>query len=70
MWMTRSKLKERIIELEYRVADLEERLCPCEDHDWKNISSYDITYEDGNALYTIFKYKCTRCGKVKESKCY
>lgn len=35
----RAKLKAEIMRLTYRVADLEERLCPCEEHDWKQIKS-------------------------------
>ena len=30
-------MKEKIMQLNYRVAELEERLCPCEEHDWKQI---------------------------------
>ena len=30
MWTTKRKLREEIVKLEYRVADLEERLCPNE----------------------------------------
>lgn len=29
------RLKAEIVRLSYRVAELEERLCPCEQHDWK-----------------------------------
>lgn len=44
--------KQRQIEaLQYRIKELEERLCPCEEHDWKYIG--------------MFKYKCRRCGKEK-----
>ena len=57
-------MKAKIVRLEYRVAELEERLCPCEEHDWKEIGSrisygmYDID--------TVHTYKCRRCGKVVE----
>lgn len=54
----RKKMKDEILELRYRVAELEERLCPCEEHRWKQIGwSYQDTYT----------YKCRRCGKVIKS---
>lgn len=36
---TKRKLNEEIIKLNYRIAELEERLCPCGSHDWKKIGS-------------------------------
>ena len=67
MWMSRRKMKEKIIRLNYRVADLEERLCPCEDHDWVNID-YSLVGGTGMGDETaLYKYKCRRCGKTKES---
>ena len=66
MWMSRRKMKEKIMQLNYRVADLEERLCPCEDHDWKQIGSYVTSFTDGVDFDTVYKYKCRRCGKTKE----
>ena len=67
MFMTRRKMKEKIMQLNYRVADLEERLCPCEDHDWKQI---DYRFVGGSGMgdeTALYKYKCRRCGKIKES---
>lgn len=65
MFMTRSRMREEILRLNYRVADLEERLCPCESHDWKQVESNFIT--DGYDFTNVYKYKCRRCGKTKES---
>lgn len=60
------KLKNEIVRLNYRIADLEERLCPCEDHDWKDIGHYYTYYTNGLDIDTVYKYKCKRCGKFKE----
>lgn len=69
MWITKRKMKEEIMRLNYRVADLEERLCPCEDHDWKQIGSYITSFTCGADFDTVGQYKCKRCGKTKESVC-
>ena len=63
MFLTKRALKEKIARLEYRIADLEERLCPCSQHDMVVIGSKFIpnSYGDGEHLRT---YKCKRCGKV------
>ena len=53
--VTKRKLREEVIKLNYRIADLEERLCPCEEHDWKEV---DLSTDS-------CRYKCKRCGKVK-----
>lgn len=66
MFMTKHKMRDEIVRLNYRIADLEERLCPCESHDWVNIGSSFIT-TNGFDFTDIYKYKCRRCGKTKES---
>lgn len=38
------RLKAEIVRLSYRVAELEERLCPCEQHDWKR-TGVDYSYD-------------------------
>ena len=56
--MLKRKMRDQITELTYRVKDLEERLCPAQQHDWKQV---DYTFDkDGDTLYT---YQCVRCGK-------
>ena len=66
MWMSKRKMKEEIMRLNYRIADLEERLCPCEEHDWVQVgSSFHTT--NGYDFTDIYKYKCRRCGKTKET---
>lgn len=67
MWDTKRKLREEIVKLEYRVADLEERLCPCNEHDWKCIDSYCTSFTNGLDFDTVYKYKCKRCGKTKQT---
>lgn len=52
--VTKRKLREEVIRLNYRIAELEERLCPCEEHDWKEVESPVNTR----------RFKCKRCGKV------
>ena len=67
MWTYKRKLQEEIVKLEYRVADLEERLCPCNEHDWKCIDTYTTSFTNGWDLDTVYKYKCKRCGKTKQT---
>ena len=56
------KLKAEIIRLTHRVAELEERLCPCEQHDWKRIG-VDYTYDGVGGCDATYNYKCAKCGK-------
>ena len=61
------KLEAEIAWLSCRVAELEERLCPCEQHDWKRTGvdySYDRT---GCCAAAMYNYKCARCGKKMRS---
>ena len=37
--MTKRRLRAEIVRLTYRVAELEERLCPTEQHDWVIVGS-------------------------------
>lgn len=59
------KLKMKLIEAQYRIKELEERLCPCEQHDWVEIHKEFVmtcpTIADGEYLRT---YKCRCCGKT------
>lgn len=60
-----NRLRTENIQLRNRIQDLEERLCPCESHDYKEIHKEFVmtapTIADGEFLRT---YKCKRCGKV------
>ena len=63
--VTKKNLRDEIVRLTYRVAELEERLCPCEDHDWKRIGSHWVcSFPHDTTL--VCHYKCRRCGKYKE----
>ena len=66
---TKRKLNEEIIKLNYRIAELEERLCPCESHDWKKIGSrFEVSDSPVLDTYMINSYKCKRCGKIIEKE--
>lgn len=57
------KLKAEVVRLSYRVKELEERLCPCEQHDWVVIrTEFEVVWE-GRDADTIRYCKCKRCGK-------
>ena len=57
------RLKAEIVRLTYRVAELEERLCPCEQHLWLiTKTDYDVGTAPGD-ITTYHTYKCKRCGK-------
>ena len=63
MFMSKRKLKEENTRLKDRVSELEERLCPCEGHDWKHIGT-DLEGGTGRGdELSIYNYKCRRCGK-------
>ena len=64
-FQTKRFLRDKIMHLEYRVKELEERLCPCEDHDWKRIGSHDVWLGPMDTE-TVFHFKCRRCGKYAE----
>lgn len=62
--ITKRKLKDTVVRLTNRVGELEERLCPCESHQWLKI---DYSFVGGTGVgdeTTIYRYKCRRCGKV------
>ena len=58
----RAKLRAEIVRRQYRVAELEERLCPCEEHDWKEIG-HKLHFGDFDVSRTC-TYKCRKCGKI------
>ena len=62
---TRRFLKDEIIRLEYRVKDLEERLCPCESHTLKMVGTRWVHIGMGQ-IDPIHIYKCKVCGKEME----
>ena len=60
-------LEKEIIRLQCRIAELVDKLCPCENHDWKKTGTEYKHVERINDLDIIYKYKCKRCGKTMES---
>lgn len=60
---TEGRHRFRVRELEHRIGELEERLCPCQSHDWKRVD-YDFA---GVGLDMAYTYQCSRCGKVKRT---
>lgn len=60
------KKSNLIQELQFRIEDLEERLCPC-GHDWKQVSCYCTSFTNGVDFDTVYEYKCKRCGKKIET---
>ena len=63
--MFHKRLERELTEAQYRIKELEEWLCPCEQHDWVEIHKKFVitcpTVADGEYLRT---YKCRRCGKT------
>lgn len=57
------KLKLRLIEAQYRIKELEERLCPCEQHDWVEIHKEFVMTSDRD-MEILRTYKCKTCGKT------
>lgn len=64
-FQTKQFLRNKIMQLEHRVSELEEKLCPCEDHDWKYIGNH-VRWVYVYDIETVNHYKCRRCGKYKE----
>lgn len=62
--MTRkTKLMLENISLKARIAELEEKICPCEQHDYIKV---DYEFVGGTGMgdeTTIYHYKCRKCGK-------
>lgn len=62
--ITKRKLKSEVVRLTYRVQELEERLCPCEQHDFV-CTGKEFTMITGASDCDILRtLKCRRCGKV------
>jgi hypothetical protein len=51
--------QKKIEELQRRVEELEERLCPLNKHDWVEIDSYYTSFTNGLDFDTIHVYKCS-----------
>lgn len=60
---TKKKYQIENIQLQNRIEELEQLLCPAEQHDFVKISTR-YTY-NGHYTVTHNRYKCKRCLKVK-----
>ena len=61
------KMIDEIVELRYRVKELEERLCPCAQHQWLVTDTrYDVL-DSSCYAETFYTYQCRRCGKIKRT---
>lgn len=65
--LRKKKMAAEIVRLTYRVRELEERLCPCEQHQWLVIGSEYASENDPRDMTTFYTYKCRRCGKTKRT---
>lgn len=59
--ITKRKLKAEVVRLTYRVQELEERLCPCGQHDYIRTGTAWDDMPAGSDM--IGEYQCRRCGK-------
>lgn len=63
----KKKMEAEIVRLRYRVKELEERLCACEQHQWiVTNTEYDVGTVCGDVT-TYYTYKCKRCGKKRRT---
>lgn len=67
MFVSKRKLKEENTWLKYRVAELEERICPCKGHVWKHVGTDLVGGTGRGDELSVYDYKCRRCGKVMRS---
>lgn len=58
------KNRIKIIELQNRIKELEEKICPCEQHEYIEVDREFISLECGN-IDVKKRFKCRRCGKEK-----
>lgn len=59
--MTKRKLKAEVVRLTYRVEELEEKLCPCGQHDYVKVGTEWDDMPAGSDMVCI--YRCRRCGR-------
>lgn len=60
MFNRKRELLDIIQKQSFRIQDLEERLCPCNQHDWVKIGRTVDYINDCEYKYHV---KCKRCGK-------
>ena len=62
-------LREEVTRLQYRVKELEEKLCPAEEHDWKKVDRRCVTVCMDEEVF-VTDLVCKRCGKRKTEREY
>lgn len=63
------KKAARIAELECRVNELEEKICPYGGHEWVEVDKICGYGKIGDPYMTIV-YRCRKCGKIKRRQVY
>ena len=61
------KKRKTIIELNARIAELEEILCPFNKHDWIEVDWHLTSFDRGYTTDVVHHYKCSRCKKYCET---
>ena len=61
------KKSKKIAQLTARVAELEELLCPFNQHDWIEIDYHLESFNHDYVAEVIHHYKCKRCKKCIET---
>ena len=68
MWINRTKYEVEKLKYRQRISYLENLICPCESHDYVDIShEYIFEYSHGfitEQLEDIRVLKCKKCGKL------
>ena len=64
IFRSKRALMDEITHLSYRVKELEERLCPSEEHDWK-LAASKFTMISPYDVQQMNDFLCRRCGKRK-----
>lgn len=55
--ITKRKLKAEVVRLTYRVEELEERLCPCNQHDYVKVGTEWDDMPAGSDMIGRYKFK-------------
>lgn len=61
------KKQNRIDELNLRVTQLEELLCPLNSHNWVEVDWHLASQDGGYTTDVIHHYSCSRCKKYVET---
>ena len=61
MWISRVKYEVEKLKYQQRISYLENLICPCESHDYKEID-YEIIDEHNTVKHIL---RCKNCGKIR-----